>query len=130
MKELSKEEKKYFEDLKNLKPLPLDPIPSRPGDRFQIREDPPDPLNPRSIGLKNNINIKPEVIRMEPLNNSKTLWGFGIAVFIYIVQNILIMLNVAGPDNLIMKSIIEAVIAIAGFFGVYGIRDALRKMSL
>lgn len=67
---------------------------------------------------------------MERLTNSKTMWGFGIAVFIYIIQNVLITLNVVGPDNLIMKSAIEAVIAIAGFFGVYGIRDALRKMSL
>jgi len=125
--------KKYIEDLKNLKPLPLDKIRRRgAGNGFQIRVNPPDPLNPRSIGLKNNINTntKPEVIKMEPLSNSKTLWGFGIAVIIYILQNVLIALNVVGPDNIIMKSIIEAVIAIAGFFGVYGIRDALRKMSI
>jgi len=117
---------KYLDDLKNLKPLPLDKIQKS---KSQIRENPPDPLNPRSIALKNINNSKPEVIKMEPLNNSKTLWGFGIAVFIYIIQNVLVTLNIVGPDNLIMKSIIEAVIAIAGFFGVYGIRDALRRMT-
>lgn len=77
-----------------------------------------------------NTNELKEIKNMERLNNSKTLWGFGIAVFIYILQNILNALNIASPDNLIVKAIIETVIAIAGLFGVYGIRDALRKMSL
>lgn len=116
---------KYLDDLKNLKPLPLEKI-QRSGikDQNSVKE-----LKPVQSTIKNH-KSKMEVSTMERLNNSKTLWGFGIAIFIYILQNILIALNIAGPDNLIMKTAVEAVIAIAGFFGVYGIRDALRKMQL
>ena len=121
--------KKYYEDFKNLKPLPLDRIQRSERQRTEAGGQNPEVGKTKEKTIKIPIELK-EVSVMEPLSNSKTLWGFGIAVFIYILQNILVALNVAGPDNLIMKAVVEAVIAIAGFFGIYGIRDALRKMNL
>lgn len=132
------EEKKYLQDLKNLKPLPLDKIKRTEvgGQRSEMGNQRTD-VGGQKSEIQRQKTLKQEIPKhleeiktMEKLTNSKTLWGFGIAVFIYVVQNVLIALNIAGPDNLIMKAVIEAIIAIAGFFGVYGIRDALRKMSL
>lgn len=76
------------------------------------------------------INHKSREDKMDSLKGSKTLWGFGIAVFIYVLQNVLTAFNIADPDNLILKTFIEVVIAVSGFFGVYGVRDALRKMGV
>lgn len=129
--------KKYLDDLKNLKPLPPDRIPVG-SSQSSARSQEIKPINiPDSFNRQSSIDnrqLKPiqhsktEVRKLETLNNSKTLWGFGIALFIYIVQNILAAAGIAGPDNLLIKTAIEVIIAIAGFFGVYGIRDALRKI--
>lgn len=108
------ENKKYLDDLRNLKPMGFDSIPKESINK-KIKHEIPSKLK--------------EKIIMEPLKSSKTLWGFGIALFIYVIQSVLAAMNIAGPDNLLVKTAVEVVVAIAGFFGVYGIRDALRKIN-
>lgn len=125
---------KYLNDLKNLQPLPLDKIPDstlkkRVRGLSVIKQ-----LKPVSYSSNNKSSIINNQSRtessMEKLNTSKTMWGFGIAVFLYIMQSILVAFNITSPDNLILKTFIEVVIAVSGFFGVYGVRDALRKMAM
>jgi|GEM_PF-1373306 len=137
--------KKYYEDFKNLKPLGLDrmPVKTTPRDPNQSSAKKSTMINQQNssiinqqnssiintIGIKNNQSSIKNGVNMERLNSSKTLWGFGIALLIFIIQQVLLVLNVAGPDNMLVNAGIEVVIAVAGFFGVYGIRDALRKMG-
>ena len=63
------------------------------------------------------------------LNNSKTLWGFGIAIALIIVRKILETNGMIIPDSE-WDIIVQAVSLIAAWFGVYGVRDAIRKTQI
>lgn len=103
----------------DMKPLGLDKIPAGKLDNTKMEMKPVDNI-PAPAGGNQSV---------QPLNNSKTLWGFGIALLIFIIQQVLVVFNVADPDNMLVNAGIEVVIAVAGFFGVYGIRDALRRLK-
>ncbi len=63
------------------------------------------------------------------LASSKTLWGFGIAIVLYIARLILEQNGVIIP-NTVFDAVTEVATYIAGFYGIYGIRDALRKIQI
>lgn len=63
------------------------------------------------------------------LASSKTLWGFGIAVVLYVTRLILEQNGVIIP-NTVFDAVLEIVTYIAGMYGIYGIRDALRKIQI
>lgn len=63
------------------------------------------------------------------LNNSKTLWGFAIAIVLYAARLILTHNGVIVPDT-VFDAVVEIATYISSFYGVYGIRDALRKIQV
>lgn len=63
------------------------------------------------------------------LTNSKTLWGFGIALFVLILENVLNHYGVVVEKS-IWDLALTVVELIAGYYGVYGIRDTMRKIQI
>jgi hypothetical protein len=63
------------------------------------------------------------------LNKSKTLWSFGI-VFVLVAAKALLEQNGVILPGSTWDAIIELAVYISGFFGVYGLRDALRKIQV
>jgi hypothetical protein len=62
------------------------------------------------------------------LNKSKTLWSFGIVLVLVTAKALLEQNGVIIPGT-IWDAIFELSTYIAGFFGIYGLRDALRKIQ-
>lgn len=63
------------------------------------------------------------------LNKSKTLWSFGIVIILVTAKTLLEQNGVVLPGTT-WDAVIELSTYIAGFFGVYGLRDALRKIQV
>lgn len=63
------------------------------------------------------------------LASSKTLWGFGIAIVLYVARLILEQNGIIIP-NTVFDAVLEIVTYVAGLYGIYGIRDALRKIQI
>jgi len=63
------------------------------------------------------------------LNKSKTLWSFGIVLVLVAVKILLEQKNIVLPGT-VWEAVMELATYIAGFFGVYGLRDALRKIQV
>jgi ABC-type protease/lipase transport system fused ATPase/permease subunit len=63
------------------------------------------------------------------LNKSKTLWSFAIVLVLTIGKALLEQNDIVLPGTT-WDAVIEITVYIAGFFGIYGLRDALRKIQL
>jgi len=63
------------------------------------------------------------------LNKSKTLWSFAIVLVLVTAKTMLEQNGVIFPGTT-WDAIIELAVYISGFFGVYGLRDALRKIQV
>lgn len=64
------------------------------------------------------------------LTNSKTLWGFGIAIGLLIARRLLEQYAGIIISETDWDAIIYTASLIAGWFGIYGIRDAIRKETI
>lgn len=65
----------------------------------------------------------------DSLNKSKTLWGFGVALGLFVVKVVLDVFFGIEISEPIFSAVIEIVQVVAAFFGIYGVRDALRKLK-
>lgn len=64
------------------------------------------------------------------LTNSKTLWGFGIAIGLVIARRLLEQYAGIQITETDWDTILYVASLIAGWFGIYGIRDAIRKEQI
>lgn len=62
------------------------------------------------------------------LNKSKTMWGFGIAILIYIVRKILLANGIILLDGEWDVAILF-INGVAALYGIYGVRDAIRSID-
>jgi len=63
------------------------------------------------------------------LIKSKTIWGFGLALLLFVIR--VVLSNVFNYDisETTWGAIIEVFTYLLGLWGIYGFRDAIRKLS-